>query len=179
MAGDDKALTSKDISAAEPVALDRGESTLDPQERAVLEIDVAYVQWRADFRRMVVASGVLNRPWRSVFEADMIFSIVAHRWLAGRPITHKELATYFETFATEATVSRHVDDMEDGGMIVRQTDPDDRRRTFLLPTKRLEAIGHEYLRTKIRIMRDHGFAWAGGAETGCEKAAAAQGNCSD
>lgn len=165
MTGDDKALTSKDISAAAPLPLDHSESTLDAQERAALGIDIAYVQWRADFRRTVVASGVLNRPWRSVFEADMIFAIIAHRWLAGRPITHKELATYFEVFATEATVSRHVDDMEDGGMIVRRTDPDDRRRTFLLPTKRLEAIGHEYLRTKIRIMRDHGFVWGGDAET--------------
>jgi DNA-binding MarR family transcriptional regulator len=52
--------------------------------------------------------------------------------------------------------------MEEGGMIVRQTDPDDRRRIFLLPTKRLEAIGHEYLRAKIRIMREHGFVWTGG-----------------
>lgn len=161
MAGDGTTLKPEDISAAQPVPLDHAESTLDAQERAALGIDIAYVQWRAEFRRTVVASGVLNRPWRSVFEADMIFTIVAHRWLAGRPITHKELATYFELFATEATVSRHVDDMEDGGMIVRQTDPDDRRRTFLLPTKRLEAIGHEYLRTKIRIMRDHGFVWAG------------------
>lgn len=161
MAGDGKTLTSAEISAAPAVALDPAESTLDPQQRAALAIDVAYVQWRADFRRTVVASGVLNRPWRSVFEADMIFAIVANRWLTGRAITHKELATYFELFATEATVSRHVDDMEEGGMIVRQTDPDDRRRTFLLPTKRLEAIGHEYLRVKLRIMRDHGFVWAG------------------
>jgi len=161
----DKPLTSEEIGAAPPVPLDHSESTLDEQERAALGIDIAYVQWRAEFRRTVVASGVLNRPWRSVFEADMIFTIVAHSWLAGRPITHKELATYFELFATEATVSRHVDDMEEGGMIVRQTDPDDRRRTFLLPTKRLEAIGHEYLRMKIRIMRDHGFVWAGAAAT--------------
>lgn len=165
MGDDGKTLTSADISAADPVPLDPEESTLDAQERAALAVDIAYVQWRADFRRTVVASGVLNRPWRSVFEADMIFTIVAHRWLAGRPITHKELATHFEVFATEATVSRHVDDMEDGGMIVRQTDPDDRRRTFLLPTKRLEAIGHEYLRTKIRIMHQHGFVWTGDAET--------------
>lgn len=161
MGDDDKKLTSEEIGAAPAAPMDFSDSVLDPQQRAALAIDVAYVQWRADFRRTVVASGVLNRPWRSVFEADMIFSIVAHRWLAGRAITHKELATYFELFATEATVSRHVDDMEEGGMIVRQTDPDDRRRTFLLPTKRLEAIGHEYLRTKIRLMRDHGFVWAG------------------
>lgn len=159
--GDGDKLMSEQIGATPPAPLDHAESTLDAEERAALGIDVAYVQWRAEFRRTVVASGVLNRPWRSVFEADMIFTIVAHRWIAGRPITHKELATYFELFATEATVSRHVDDMEDGGMIVRQTDPDDRRRILLLPTKRLELIGHEYLRTKIRIMRDHGFVWTG------------------
>jgi hypothetical protein len=172
MAGGDKGktLTSQEIGATPPVPLDRSHSTLDAEQRAALAIDVAYVQWRADFRRTVVASGVLNRPWRSVFEADMIFTIVAHRWIAGRPITHKELATYFDLFATEATVSRHVADMEDGGMIVRQTDPDDRRRIFLLPTKRLEAIGHEYLRAKIRIMREHGFVWTGGTENGSKTA---------
>lgn len=163
---EDKKLTSADISAAPPVPLDYLESTLDTQERAALGVEFAYVQWRAEFRRIVVASGVVERPWRSVFEADMIISIVAHRWLTGKPITHKEIATYFEVFATEATVSRHLDDMEAGGMIVRQTDPADRRRTFLLPTKRLEAIGHEFLRTKIRIMGEYGFVWDGGNRAG-------------
>lgn len=165
MGDDDKILTAGEISASAPDTFNLDECTIDAQERAILAIDVAYVQWRADFRRTVVASGVLNRPWRSVFEADMMFSIVAHRWLAGRPITHKELATYFELFATEATVSRHLDDMEESGMIVRQTDPDDRRRIFLLPTRRLETIGHGYAQARIRIMREHGFVWAGGAET--------------
>ena len=46
-------------------------------------------------------------------------------------------------------------------MIVRQIDPDDRRRIFLLPTRRLETIGHGYLQARIRIMRDHGFVWTG------------------
>ena len=165
MGSSDK-LMSEQIGATPPVPLDPAESTLDAEARAALGIDVAYVQWRAEFRRTVVASGVLNRPWRSVFEADMIFSIVAHRWLTGKPITHKELATYFEVFATEATVSRHVDDMEAGGMIVRQVDPEDRRRILLLPTARLEAIGHEYLRMRIEVMRRHGFVWAGENDTG-------------
>lgn len=165
MGDDDKDLTAGEISASAPVTFNLYECTMDVQERAVLAIDVAYVQWRADFRRTVVASGVLNRPWRSVFEADMMFTIVAHRWLAGKPITHKELATYFELFATEATVSRHLDDMEESGMIVRQTDPDDRRRIFLLPTRRLETIGHGYAQARIRIMREHGFVWTGCAET--------------
>ena len=166
MTGDHQRLSSEEIAAAPAEPLDARTSTLDTQERAALGIDVTWLQWRADFRRRVVASGVLKRPWRSVFEADMIFSIVAHRWLTGKPITHKELATYFEVFATEATVSRHVDDMEAGGMIVRQVDPEDRRRILLLPTARLEAIGHEYLRMRIEVMRRHGFVWAGENDTG-------------
>lgn len=159
MADDNKPLTSKEISATSPETFNLEDHTIDDKERAALAIDVAYVQWRSDFRRTMIASGVLNRPWRSVFEADMMFSIIAHRWLAGRAITHKELATYFELFVTEATVSRHLDDMEESGMIVRQTDPDDRRRIFLLPTRRLETIGHGYLQARIRIMREHGFVW--------------------
>ena len=100
----------------------------------------------------------------------MMFSIVAHRWLAERPITHKELATYFEIFVTEATVSRHLDDMEESGMIVRQTDPDDRRRIFLLPTRRLETIGHGYLQARIRLMRENGFVWVGRNEAASDLA---------
>jgi len=161
---DDKKLTPQEIGAAPPAALDPATSTLDAQERAALAIDVAWLHWRSEFRRTVVASGVLNGPWRSVFEADMIFSIVAHRWLTGRPITHKELATYFELFATEATVSRHVTDMEEGGMIVRQVDPEDRRRMLLLPTQRLEVVGRAFLRARIRTMREQGFVWVGDEE---------------
>ncbi len=171
MTGDHHRLSSEEIASAPPEPLDAKTSTLDTQERAALGIDVMWLQWRADFRRTVVASGVVERPWRSVFEADMIFCIVAHRWLNGKPITHKELATYFEVFATEATVSRHVDDMEAGGMVVRQVDPEDRRRILLLPTARLEAIGHEYLRMRIEAMRRHGFVWTGGNDSGGDGAA--------
>ena len=162
MRGDDNKVVLPNIAAAavQPVSLDRMDSTLNVQERAVLALDVAWIDWRAEFRRKVVASGVMDRPWRSVFEADMILSIVAHRWLSGRPITHKELATYFEQFATEATVSRHVSDMEEAGMIVRETDPLDRRRIFLLPTERLEAMGRTFLQGRIRTMSDHGFVWS-------------------
>jgi DNA-binding HxlR family transcriptional regulator len=160
-----KPLTSGDIAAApaRPVAAD--ESTLSPEERAALAIDVAWVDWRSQFRRKVLASGVLKRAWRSVFEADMIFSIVAHRWLSGQLITHKELATYFEQFATEATVSRHLSDMEEAGMIVRETDPNDRRRIFLRPTERLETVGREFLQARIHTMRAQGFVWSGADET--------------
>jgi hypothetical protein len=102
---------------------------------------------------------------RSVFEADMIFSIIAHRWLSGQLITHKELATYFEQFATEATVSRHLTDMEEASMIVRETDPNDRRRIFLRPTERLETVGREFLQARIRTMREQGFVWTGTSGT--------------
>ena len=78
---------------------------MNAQERALLAMDVAWVQWRSEFRQKLFADGVLERPVRSIFEADMIFSIVAHHALLGRPVTLKELATYFGMIATEATVS--------------------------------------------------------------------------
>lgn len=137
------------------------ESSLDARARAVLAMDIAWVQWRSDFRRKLVETGILDRPWRSVFEADMIFSIVAHWALTGQPITLKALATYFGMIATEATVSRHVDDMQEAGMLERRPDMDDRRRLFLVPTRRLEAVGQEFLSARIRIMQDHGFVWTG------------------
>lgn len=137
------------------------DSDFDPQERALLAVDVAWVQWRSEFRQKLFTGGVLERPLRSVFEADMIFSIVAHRALNGRPITLKELATYFGMIATEATVSRHIDDMERDGLVERRTDESDRRRMFLMPTRRLEGLGHEFQRARLRILREHGFVWSG------------------
>lgn len=142
------------------------DSDLDVQERALLAIDVAWVQWRSEFRQKLHAGGVLDRPLRSIFEADMIFSIVAHRALGGRPITLKELATYFGMIATEATVSRHIDDMENEGLIERRIDEADRRRMFLVPTRRLEGLAHDFQRARIRIMRENGFVWAGSSCAG-------------
>ena len=157
-----KKLSPETIGAASPASLiECPDTILDAPELAVLALDMAWVQWRSDFRRTVVASGILRRPWRSAFEADLIFSIVSHRWLTGRPITLKELASYFEQFATEATVSRHIDDMEEAGMMVRAVDTNDRRRFFLMPTERLEVIGREFLQARVRTMRDHGFVWVG------------------
>ena len=132
------------------------DSDLDAQERALLAIDVAWVQWRSEFRQKLFKDGVLDRPLRSVFEADMIFSIVAHHALKGRPVTLKELATYFGMIATEATVSRHIDDMEEGG----------RRRMFLMPTRRLEGLGHDFQQARLRILRENGFVWNGGNSKG-------------
>lgn len=138
------------------------DSDLDAQERALLAMDVAWVQWRSEFRQKLFKDGVLDRPLRSVFEADMIFSIVAHHALLGRPVTLKELATYFGMIATEATVSRHIDDMEQGGLVERRLDASDRRRMFLIPTRRLEGLGHEFQRARLRIMQENGFVWNGG-----------------
>lgn len=134
---------------------------MSEQERALLSMDVAWVQWRSEFRQKLFNDGVLGRPMRSVFEADMIFSIVAHHALKGRPITLKELATYFGMIATEATVSRHIDDMEEGGLVERRIDGSDRRRMFLMPTRRLEGLGHEFQQARLRIMRENGFVWTG------------------
>ena len=142
------------------------DSDLDAQERALLAMDVAWVQWRSEFRQKLFNEGVLGRPMRSVFEADMIFSIVAHHALKGRPITLKELATYFGMIATEATVSRHIDDMEQGGLVERRIDAGDRRRMFLMPTRRLEGLGHEFQQARLRIMRENGFVWNGGNSAG-------------
>jgi hypothetical protein len=142
------------------------DSSMDAQERALLAMDVAWVQWRSEFRQKLFKDGVLGRPMRSVFEADMIFSIVAHHALKGRPITLKELATYFGMIATEATVSRHIDDMEQGGLVERRLDEGDRRRMFLMPTRRLEGLGHEFQQARLRIMRENGFVWNGGNSAG-------------
>lgn len=136
------------------------DSDLDEQERALLAMDVAWVQWRSEFRQKLFTGGVLERPVRSIFEADMIFSIVAHHALLGRPVTLKGLATYFGMIATEATVSRHIDDMEQGGLVERRLDANDRRRMFLVPTRRLEGLGHEFQQARLRIMRENGFIWS-------------------
>ncbi|MGL4558583.1 MAG: MarR family transcriptional regulator [Afipia sp.] len=142
------------------------DSSMNEQERALLSMDVAWVQWRSEFRQKLFSGGVLDRPMRSVFEADMIFSIVAHHALLGRPVTLKELATYFGMIATEATVSRHIDDMAQGGLVERRLDENDRRRMFLMPTRRLEGLGHEFQQARLRIMRENGFIWNGGNKAG-------------
>jgi hypothetical protein len=161
MASDQKTMKSGDIPLVPPVAMEPDRNGFSDQQLAVLGIDLAWVQWRSEFRRKVVGSGVLRGPWRSVFEADMIFSIVGLRWVTGSAITLKELATYFQEFATEATVSRHVDDMEHAGMLIRRPDPNDRRRLLLVPTQRLESLGREFLQRRIEIMRENGFVWRG------------------
>ena len=135
------------------------DAVLTEEQRAALAFDVAWLGWRSEFRRRMVHEGVLKHPWRSVFEADMIFSLVAIRWLQGDPITLKELATHFQLFATEATVSRHVDDMEAAGTLRRIPDAKDRRRLRLVPTERLAEIGRSFLQARVDIARQHGFVF--------------------
>jgi DNA-binding MarR family transcriptional regulator len=57
-------------------------------------------------------------------------------------------------------VSRHIDDMEQGGLVERRVDSNDRRRMFLVPTRRLEGLGHEFQQARLRIMRENGFIWS-------------------
>jgi MarR family len=120
-------------------------SSLTDAERAALALDVCWLQWRAEFRKQVLASGILRRGWRSVFEADMILSLIAFSWMNGRAITLKQLSTYFEPFATTTTVFRHLDDMEEAGIIHRVPDTQDKRRLLLIPTERLEHVGKAFL----------------------------------
>ncbi|MBB4378435.1 MarR family protein [Bradyrhizobium sp. Rc3b] len=135
------------------------DTALTREQRAALALDVAWLAWRTEFRRRMIREGVLKHPWRSVFEADMIFSMVAVRWLENHPITLKELATHFQLFATEATVSRHIDDMEAAGTLRRIPDAKDRRRLLLVPTERLAEIGRTFLQARVDIARQHGFVF--------------------
>jgi DNA-binding MarR family transcriptional regulator len=52
--------------------------------------------------------------------------------------------------------------MEKGGLVERRLDENDRRRMFLMPTRRLEGLGHEFQQARLRIMRENGFVWNGG-----------------
>ncbi|MGO4389641.1 MarR family transcriptional regulator [Microvirga sp. 2YAF29] len=148
---------SEEIAKAAPRTLSKSSVELTAEEMAILEIEVAWLHWRSDFRRAVVASGQLRTPWRNIFEADAILSLIAHRWLTKAPITLKEIATYLSEFSTEATISRHIDDMEFAGMLEKIKDPADNRRLLLIPTERLLIVGRNFLQAKIMFMKNKGF----------------------
>jgi len=57
---------------------------LDPEQRALLASDVSWLEYRAEFRRQMIKQGFLKHPWRSIFEADMIFTLIGHKSLQGR-----------------------------------------------------------------------------------------------
>ena len=135
------------------------EERLTIAQRAALDFDVAWLAYRTEFRRRMVEQGYLKHYWRSIFEADMIFCLVAQRYIDGSPVTLKELATHFSVLATEVTVKRHIDDMMAAGTVVRETDPKDRRRQLLYPTERLADIGRQFLQARVDIALANGFVF--------------------
>jgi hypothetical protein len=135
------------------------QDSLSVPQRAALDLDVAWLSYRTEFRKRMVEQGYLKHYWRSIFEADMIFCLVAQRYLDDKPITLKELSTYFAVLATEVTVKRHIDDMVAAGTITRVVDPDDRRRQFLIPTDRLADIGRQFLQARVDLALAQGFVF--------------------
>ena len=142
------------------LSIDRHEDVaLDPEQRALLAADVSWLEYRAEFRRQMIKGGFLKHPWRSIFEADMIFTLIGHKWLQGEILTLKQVATYFKAFASDVTISRHIDDMVASGTLVRTPDPKDRRRLLLMPTQRLFEIGRIFLQARKEIARKHGYIY--------------------
>lgn len=149
-----------EAAGAGPLAPEEREGVpLSAEQRAALAIDAGWLEHRAVFRRRMIRDGHLRHPWRSVFEADMLFSLIGHNWLEGRVLTLKEAATYFRDFASESTVMRHIDDMVAAGTLVRRPDPRDRRRLLLIPTARLVEIGAMFLEARVEIARRYGFVY--------------------
>lgn len=135
------------------------EVALDLEQRALLASDVSWLEYRAEFRRQMIKQGFLKHPWRSIFEADMIFTLIGHKWLLGEILTVKQVATYFEAFTSDVTITRHIDDMVASGTLVRSPDPKDRRRLLLIPTQRLFEIGRIFLQARKEIARRHGYVY--------------------
>jgi len=159
MKNTDKAITSREIFD-DVLQIDRrAEVALDPEQRALLASDVSWLEYRAEFRRQMIKGGFLKHPWRSIFEADMIFTLIGHKWLQGEILTVKQVATYFEAFTSDVTITRHIDDMVASGTLVRTPDPKDRRRLLLMPTQRLFEIGRIFLQARKEIARKHGYVY--------------------
>ncbi|WP_421916994.1 MarR family transcriptional regulator [Mesorhizobium sp.] len=155
----DSAIGSAEI-LNKALSIDRHqEVALDPEQRALLAWDVSWLEYRAEFRRQMIKGGFLKHPWRSIFEADMIFTLIGHKWLQGEILTLKQVATYFKAFASEVTISRHIDDMVASSTLVRTPDPEDRRRLLLMPTQRLFEIGRIFLQARKEIARKHGYVF--------------------
>ncbi|MEE1656939.1 MarR family transcriptional regulator [Microvirga sp. CF3062] len=154
-------IAPQEIAQASAQTLIPSATELTKEEFSALELEVAWLHWRSDFRKAVVGSGQLRAPWRNIFEADAIFCLIAHRWLTATPITLKEVATYLSEFTTEATISRHIDDMEYAGMLKRTKDPADNRRLLLVPTERLLLVGRSFLQGRIAVMKKNGFTSSG------------------
>lgn len=130
---------------------------LTSEHLAFLKGMIAWTDWRAQFRSKLIRGGVIRRGFRSVFEGDIILCIICDRFLDDAPITHKELTTHLYAFVTEATISRHIEDMVAMELIKRVRDEDDKRRILLIPTRLAMEFGREYLQSKIDYHRMHGF----------------------
>lgn len=130
---------------------------LSAEERAALEMEVSWIRWRSEFRKAVISSKQMRAPWRNIFEADAITSLIVLRWLSASPITLKELAAHLSGITTEATISRHLDDLEYSKMLTRLKDPADNRRLFLIPTEKLILIGRRLLQGRVTVMKQNGF----------------------
>lgn len=152
-------ITPQDISDDVLQIEHHADVPLDPEQRALLASDVSWLEYRAEFRRQMIKQGFLKHPWRSIFEADMIFTLIGHKWLQGEILTVKQVATYFEAFTSDVTITRHIDDMVASGTLVRTPDPKDRRRLLLMPTQRLFEIGNIFLQARKEITRRHGYVY--------------------
>src|SRR5690349_10902537 len=93
---------------------------LTQEQLAALEMEIEWLNFRSDFERRMAQDVMVRAHSRNVFETDMVCAMVLARYLEGRPITLKEMTTYFMQFITEATLSRHLDDMEAAGALVKQ-----------------------------------------------------------
>ena len=132
---------------------------LSMQQYALLKSTVTWTEWRAAYRSRMIAAGVIDRGFRSVFEGDQILSMIGLRFIADDPITLKELASYFDVFITEPTVSRHVSDMQAMGLIERVRDEKDRRRILLILTKTAFELAREYLQSQVDFLARAGFVY--------------------
>ncbi|WP_441986268.1 MarR family transcriptional regulator [Microvirga sp. 2YAF29] len=138
--------------------------TLDPaclsqEQLAALEMEVSWLMFRSIFEERMAGDAMIRPHSRNVFESDMVCAIVLARYLEDRPITLKEMTTYFMQFITEATLSRHLDDMEAAGALVRVQDLQDRRRLLLIPTDKEAAPAQMYLQGRLDVMLNAGFVY--------------------
>ena len=111
--------------------------------------------------RLRICGKLIHAPLRLVEAQDpgKIFTLIGHKWLQGEILTVKQVATYFEAFTSDVTITRHIDDMVVSGTLVRTPDPKDRRRLLLMPTQRLFEIGRIFLEARKAIARRHGYVY--------------------
>lgn len=148
-----------DSSPSDPEIRVLDPAGLSQHQLAALEMEIAWLAFRSDFERRM-SQDVMSRPHsRNVFESDMVCAMVLGRYLEGNPITLKEMTSYFTQFITEATLSRHLDDMEAAGALIREVDPKDRRRLRLLPTEKEALPAQIYLQGRIDVLLRSGFVY--------------------